>query len=965
MNAPTNANLLVTEGGALELSPKAAALAAKDVAKLNSLSYSELAAGWKNIPSELAELRGWLLWRWVMKPKADKPTKVPVYAKTLQNRSGEQGTEADRGNLCTLAEAIDVLRRVKKTDFAGVGLAMLADWNITALDFDHVIDGEKVAPWVSELVDVNVTYGEASPSDTGARVFYRGLMPPALRDKKHKEGDTGFETFCTKGFVTVTGKELGLFSVMGDPLPQLPEGVVTFAEQRFGRARTDLGTPAFDPDCPFSSIARQHADVDLEGLRFILDNLDLDKCYNRDTWLTTILAVHHQFHGTEVELDALELVDEWSQKVPEKFVGGVVAAYWEDAKSQRTDGLVTIGTLKAWIGLEKWKSYLATRKVAASAAVVVEAGWRERIASADAVTLKGPLAAEIRAAKLEKIDRETLVKHVQRRLAALEGVSPSIAAVRDLLAAPQPAMVAADDAELGDALSLAPAWAQPWVWDAGADCYVHRRTKEERTITSFNAEFARNGADLIVGDERFDPHTMMTRFWRVPVVSGRMYYPPADSRDPIITFEAVRYLNSFRADLVVKPDAKVTPSGERLRKALERHLSMLTPDARESALLRYWLAHNYMHPGVKIRWAPTIKGCEGDGKTVFLDVLGVVLGAANARTLNGDTVLNSTFTGWAEGAAVVMVEEIRFQGHNRFEVANRLKPYITNDRVDVHAKGRDPRTVLNATNYMFATNHVDMLPIDDGDRRYFVLHSPFERKELMEAALQKRFGLSRKEHFAEIKALAAAHPGQLALWLAESERPAEFNENGDAPVTSARGITIQASRETDAEECVRRVLEEGAAGVRDQEAAAALSAWRDAPEDVDLRQEADRACALAGWPSLPRTHDGEGWKAFSAVRSQQGTAPLVVGVGPAVVAFERLVDVLGDGRKVPSVRQIREALHAAGFQPLPGPPSRGSRARQVRWNGALCSIWVRDELLGADEACIRAELGRTLSAVFE
>lgn len=713
---------------------------------------------------------------------------------------------------------------------------------------------------------------------------------------------------------------------------------------------------------PFDSIKNRHDDVDLDALRWMLDQLPQEYCDDRNLWRNVIFAAHHQFHGTEEELEALEIVDEWSSKSV-KYVTGVVAAIWEKVNHQRDAGLIAIGSIKTWLG-EKWKSYLATRKVAASAAVVVEAGWRERIASADAVTLKGPLAAEIRAAKLEKIDRETLVKHVQRRLAALEGVSPSIAAVRELLAAPRPAMAVADDVELGDALSLAPAWAQPWVWDAGADCYVHRRTKEERTITSFNAEFARNGADLIVGDERFDPHTMMTRFWRVPVVSGRMYYPPADSRDPIITFEDVRYLNSFRADLVVKPDPKVTPAGEQLRKALERHLSMLTPDARESALLRYWLAHNYMHPGVKIRWAPTIKGCEGDGKTVFLDVLGVVLGAANARTLNGDTVLNSTFTGWAEGAAVVMVEEIRFQGHNRFEVANRLKPYITNDRVDVHAKGRDPRTVLNATNYMFATNHVDMLPIDDGDRRYFVLHSPFERKELMEAALQKRFGLSRKEHFAEIKALAAAHPGQLALWLAESERPAEFNENGDAPVTGARGITIQASRENDADELVRRVLEGGAAGVRDQEAAAALSAWREGPDDVELRQEADRACALAGWPGLPRTDDGEGWKAFSAVRTQQGTAPLVAGVGPDVVAFERLADVLGDGRKAPSVRQIREALHAAGFQPLPGPPSRGSRARQVRWNGALCSIWVRDELLGADEACIRAELGRTLSADF-
>lgn len=941
---------------------KAEALATKDVGALTKICRSELAKGWENIPPELAELSGWLLWKWETGPK--KATKMPYYAKVKVKRSGQQGSPGDRAQLCTLAEAVEELKKPGGYDFAGVGLAMLADWNLTALDFDHVIDGEKVAPWVSELIDVDVTYGEASPSDTGARVFYRGMMPPALRDKKHKEGDTGFETFCAQGFVTVTGKELGMFSVMGDPLPELPESVVTFAETRFQSARTDSGAPTFDPDCPFSSYSERHADVDLEGLRWMLDQLGAEFYDPYDNWRDVGFCVHHQFHGEDEEADAFDAWNDWSSQSL-SYVPEHVEKIWEDAKAERTSGLKTVGTLKRWVGLEKWRGYLAQRRSAASSAVVAEAGWRERISTADAVTLKGPLAAEIRAAKLEKIDRETLVKHVQRRLAALEGVSPSIAAVRELLAAPRPAMAVADDVELGDALSLAPAWAQPWVWDAGADCYVHRRTKEERTITSFNAEFSRNGADLIVGDERFDPHTMMTRFWRVPVVSGRMYYPPADSRDPIITFEDVRYLNSFRADLVVKPDPKVTPAGEQLRKALERHLSMLTPDARESALLRYWLAHNYMHPGVKIRWAPTIKGCEGDGKTVFLDVLGAVLGAANARTLNGDTVLNSTFTGWAEGAAVVMVEEIRFQGHNRFEVANRLKPYITNDRVDVHAKGRDPRTVLNATNYMFATNHVDMLPIDDGDRRYFVLHSPFERKELMEAALQKRFGLSRKEHFAEIKALAAAHPGQLALWLAESERPAEFNENGDAPITGARGITIQASRENDADDLVRRVLEGGTAGVRDQEAAAALSAWRDGPDDVELRQEADRACALAGWPGLPRTDDGEGWKAFSAVRTQQGTAPLVAGVGPDVVAFERLVDVLGDGRKAPSVRQIREALHAAGFQPLPGPPSRGSRARQVRWNGALCSIWVRDELLGADEACIRAELGRTLSADFE
>lgn len=374
---------------------KAEALATKDVGALTKICRSELAKGWENIPPELAELSGWLLWKWETGPK--KATKVPYYAKVKVKRSGQQGSPGDRAQLCTLAEAVEELRKPGGYDFAGVGLAMLADWNLTALDFDHVIEAEKVAPWVSDLVDVNVTYGEASPSDTGARVFYRGLMPPALRDKKHKEGDTGFETFCAQGFVTVTGKELGMFSVMGDPLPELPESVVTFAETRFQSARTDSGAPTFDPDCPFSSYSERHADVDLEGLRWMLDQLGPDFYDDYEKWRDVGFCIHHQFHGKdEEELDALEAWIDWSAQSP-LFVGGECEARWEDAKAERTGGIKTIGTLKAWVGLEKWKAYKAERKAATSAAVAVAQDWESQIKQApDAATLE-KIAAQVRA----------------------------------------------------------------------------------------------------------------------------------------------------------------------------------------------------------------------------------------------------------------------------------------------------------------------------------------------------------------------------------------------------------------------------------------------------------------------------------------------------------------------------------------------------------------------------------------
>jgi hypothetical protein len=941
---------------------KAEALATKHVGALTKICRSELAKGWENIPPELAELRGWLLWKW--ETGAKKATKVPYYAKVKVKRSGQQGSPGDRAQLCTLAEAVEELKKPGGYDFAGVGLAMLADWNLTALDFDHVIEGEKVAPWVSELIDVDVTYGEASPSDTGARVFYRGLMPPALRDKKHKEGDTGFETFCTQGFVTVTGKELGMFSVLGTPLPALPESVVTFAENRFQRARTDSGALTFDPDCPFSSSSSsdRHADVDLEGLRWMLNQLGADFYDPYDNWRDVGFCVHHQFHGEDEEADAFDAWNDWSSQSL-SYVPEHVEKIWEDAKAERTGGIKTVGTLKRWVGIEKWRAYLAERKAAASAAVVVAQDWAARIGTADAVALKGAIAAEIRAAELSEIDREILVSHIKRRLTALEGAAPGVAAVRKLLTPPK-VRIETDGIELGDALSLAPAWAQPWVWDGSADCYVHRVTKETRTIVSFNAAFSRHAADLFLGDEKpVTPHEAMTCHWRVPVVSGQMYYPPASG--DIFTFEGRSYLNAYRADLRVEPDAKVTDAGRQLRKALERQFELLIPDMRERALLRYWLAHNYLHPGRKIRWAPVIKGCEGDGKTTVLSLLMPVLGGKNAQILNGGTVLGSAFTGWAEGSAVTIVEEIRFQGENKYEVANRMKPYITNDCVEVRALYKDQRVVLNTTNYGFTTNHVDMLPINDADRRYFILHSPFEKKEEVEAALRSRYGIPMEEHFAELNDLPSAHPGQLALWLAESEAPAEFKANGTAPVTAAREVTILASHENDLDDQVRRILEAGADGVHDYEAKVALDAWKLAPDREDLRKEAERACSLAGWPPLPAATDGAGWAVFERERSARGTANLRLGVGPDAVAFDLLKDELNSLRKAPTGRQVREALHAAGFVPLPSAQSRGPRAKQVKWNGSRYSVWVRPHLIDVDDARARAELSRTTPDPFD
>jgi len=642
---------------------------------------------------------------------------------------------------------------------------------------------------------------------------------------------------------------------------------------------------AWDDD-PFEAVKGRHDDVDLEALRWMLDQLPQDYCDDRDSWRNVIFAAHHQFHGEDEEAEALEIVDEWSKGSPHKYVTGVVPAIWEEAHEQRTGGLITVGSIKQWLG-EKWRGYLAQRRSADSSAVVAEAGWRERISTADAVTLKGPLAAEIRAAKLEKIDRETLVKHVQRRLAALEGVSPSIAAVRELLAAPREVVELLDAVpDIDDWTSTAPSWARAWAWIRSEARFINRRTKRTITKEAFDTEMQRYVTDLVVqqGEHvtEFKASERMFKHWGARAVDAVLYHPAfAEFFDR----DGETFINRYRPELKRAPDAAWTDGGRQMARALERHLALFLPDVRERQIFRAWLAHQYLHPGVKVRWAPLLKGCPGDGKSMFGELLELVLGVDNVKLMNADTIQTSPFSGWVEGQCVTVFEEVKFHGHNRYDVVNKLKPYIANNRVEKHGKGKDPGNIFNVTNYLMLTNHEDAIPIEEGDRRYFVLFSPFRALADMDTALQADFDVTVAEHFEEVFSLVRANPGQLALWLSETEFPAEWDPNMSAPMTAAKRVMVASSR-TEAEQALAEILEDVATG--------------------------------------------------SKVR----------GVGPTVVFVPHLRDEAmrrTDNRRSVGDKTVSACLREAGYLPLPG--GEEGKARKVQWQGVQRSVWSKH---GAD-----------------
>lgn len=149
-----------------------------------------------NIPAQLMEIHGWLNWRYeqdVTNP--EKWKKVPYYA-SGSRRVGTQGTPED---LCKLS-SFDKARRVFESSqsYAGLGLAMLPQWELVALDIDDCVQDGQIADDILRLIDG--AYAEISPSGTGIRAFWKGTA--------NKTVNGNWELYPNGQYVTVTGNQI-------------------------------------------------------------------------------------------------------------------------------------------------------------------------------------------------------------------------------------------------------------------------------------------------------------------------------------------------------------------------------------------------------------------------------------------------------------------------------------------------------------------------------------------------------------------------------------------------------------------------------------------------------------------------------------------------------------------------------------------------------------------------------------
>lgn len=155
----------------------------------------------KSLPETVGDLQFWVVWKRIPKPgKPGKFDKVPYYI-TGRQRHGSNGNPADRDQLADLDGAISAYREGR---YHGIGLALLPDVPVWALDLDHCIDATGQLSPLARRAVASGSYCERSPSGTGVRALFSGKI--GLNAKNH---DAGVETFNDRGFVTITGDRVG------------------------------------------------------------------------------------------------------------------------------------------------------------------------------------------------------------------------------------------------------------------------------------------------------------------------------------------------------------------------------------------------------------------------------------------------------------------------------------------------------------------------------------------------------------------------------------------------------------------------------------------------------------------------------------------------------------------------------------------------------------------------------------
>lgn len=496
-----------------------------------------------------------------------------------------------------------------------------------------------------------------------------------------------------------------------------------------------------------------------EKVRKLLSKLDPN--VNNDEWVKIGMALH-DWHPVE----GLALWEEWS-KPGDTYKDGETERRWHGFKPHVG---ITLGTI----------SFMAMQSDMDETLQNVRK-YVERIKSSTELDLRTAILPDLKKENFSKLDINTIAMAVKCRYKELNGVNMPIGDIRG--------NITNKDAVRGSFIAdgEVPEWCKEWTYVNSHTGFMDLNTLKIRKTEAFNLQ---NGihVPLSEGGTKCSAMKFVSDNKYIEQVDSTAYLP--NTEELIVDIGGSKVLNIFNPNTVPTAAEEYTKNGLLYIERIKKHIRFICGSDNDSQILTEYFAHMVQFPGKKILWSPVIQSIQGVGKSFFGEMMRAVLGNVNVGVVSSNEVV-SNFNGWATNVQLNILEEIRIKGHNRYDAVNALKPLITDSFIQINEKGVKPYMTHNLVNYMCFTNHRDAIPMDDDDRRWWVIFVAI--KNITD--LHRHVGESKETYFRNLFNNLLDNAGEVRKWLLSYNISDKFLNTKQAPMTRYKQAMI-ATEET-------------------------------------------------------------------------------------------------------------------------------------------------------------------------
>lgn len=338
---------------------------------------------------------------------------------------------------------------------------------------------------------------------------------------------------------------------------------------------------------------------------------------------------------------------------------------------------------------------------------------------------------------------------------------------------------------------IRPIFAEQWAWVADLDIMVNLSMPQYRLpagkFNGFIRPFSDTKDTLAAFQRNYSGNQM------------RVTYDPSKPGIVVRDSEGLQAINLYQGSAVKPVAGDWSPFTE--------FMEYLFPHPEDRHEVCRWVATLRARPDLRMFYGLLLMSeLQGTGKGTLGRIVSGLIGEHNASFPSAGLITNSEFNGWAQNKRLIVVEEI-YEGHS-WKAYNRLKPYVTDETIEINVKHIATWKMPNWTHYILMSNSLVALKLEKEDRRWMVPH-----------VVELPWALNKFQEFHRwLRRGGLAH---IAYWAHTFEERGEgsFVRPGDrAPMSATKRRLIEESK-SEAEQ----LFEQLATAMKEEDRPVALS----------------------------------------------------------------------------------------------------------------------------------------------